>query len=98
VREREGGLPSASGCGRGREQGGGGSNGELKLVHGRHVQDTRHPSRHFVGHVASNEVVSVERDLGQIWANLDLGPKSKVVAHEKLYDFHFGAMVIRVVD
>jgi hypothetical protein len=70
VREREGGLPSTSGRGRGREQGGSGSNGELELVHGRHVQDTRHPLRHFVGHMASNEVVSVERDLGQFgpWA------------------------------
>ena len=35
--------------------------------------------------------------LGHLWAELDLGPKSKVEAHELLYNIYLGAMVIRVV-
>ena len=50
--------------------------------------------RHCVEHVACGEVVMVGAELGQLRADLDLGTKSKVVAHEKLYKFHFGAMVI----
>ena len=35
---------------------------------------------------------------GQLWAKLDPGPKSKVEAHELLYNIYLGAMVIGVVD
>jgi hypothetical protein len=57
--EREGGLPPASGHGKGREQGGGGSNGELELVHGRHVSDTRRPLRPKCEQLAGVDVVKV---------------------------------------
>ena len=39
-----------------------------------------------------------EAILGQLRAELDLGPKSKVEAHELLYIFNLGTMVIRAVD
>jgi hypothetical protein len=36
--------------------------------------------------------------LGQVQAELDLGPKSKVVAHVMLYNFRLRTMVIWVLD
>jgi hypothetical protein len=36
--------------------------------------------------------------LGQVQAELDLGPKSKVVAHVILYNFRLRTMVIWVLD
>jgi hypothetical protein len=35
--------------------------------------------------------------LGRLRAEFGQGPESKVVVHEKLYNFHLGAMVIRVL-
>ena len=53
---------------------------------------------HWVEHVACDEVGKVGDELGWLWADLDLGPKSKVATQEQLYKFHLGAMVIRAVD
>ena len=53
---------------------------------------------HCAEHVACGEVGNVGAKLGQLRADLDLGPKSKVATQEQLYKFHLGAMVIRVVD
>ena len=39
-----------------------------------------------------------EAILGQLRDELDHGPKSKVEAHELLYNIYLGAMVIGVVD
>ena len=44
--------------------------------------------RPFTEHVACSEVGKVEAELGQLRADLDLGPKSKVEAHELLYNFY----------
>ena len=38
-----------------------------------------------------------EAFLGQLWAELDPRPKSKVEAHELLYNIYLGTMVIGVV-
>ena len=48
--------------------------------------------------MAGDGAGAVGAELGRLQANLDHGPKSKVAAHEQLYKFHLGAMVIRVVD
>ena len=53
---------------------------------------------HYVEHVACVEVDKVGAELGRLRANLNLRPKSKVAAHEQLYKFYLGAMVIRAVD
>jgi len=53
---------------------------------------------HCVEHVACGEVGKVGAELGRLQADLDVGPKRKVAAHEQLYKFHLGAMVIRAVD
>ena len=53
---------------------------------------------HYVEHVACGEVGKVGAELSRLRSDLDLGPKSKVATQEQLYKFHFGAMVIRVVD
>jgi hypothetical protein len=37
-------------------------------------------------------------NLGLIWADLGLGPKTKVEAHEQLYTFHLGCKIISAVD
>jgi hypothetical protein len=37
-------------------------------------------------------------NLGLIWADLGLGPKTKVEAHTMLYIFYLKVMVISVVD
>ena len=36
--------------------------------------------------------------LSQLWAKFDLWTKSKVEAHELLYNIYLGVMVIRAVD
>ena len=54
--------------------------------------------RQFIEHVAGDGAGAVGAELGWLRADMDLGPKSKVAAHEQLYKFHLGAMVIRVVD
>ena len=51
---------------RGREQGGGGSNGDLELVLGNHVHNTCCPLGHFIKHVAGKDVFSVGSDLCQL--------------------------------
>ena len=43
---------------------------------------------HCVEHVACGEVGKVGVELGQLQADLDLGPKSKVVAHLMMYKTH----------
>ena len=40
----------------------------------------------------------VDAGLGQIWADLDLGPKTKFEARELLYILYLKYTVIRVVD
>jgi hypothetical protein len=37
-------------------------------------------------------------NLGRIWAELGLGPKTKVEAHEQLYTFRLKHKVISVLD
>jgi hypothetical protein len=49
-------------------------------VHGGRVGLSTNTCRHRVGKVGAK--------LGRIWAELANGPKSKVVAHTKLYDFY----------
>jgi hypothetical protein len=40
----------------------------------------------------------VDMDLGRIWAELGLGPKTKVVARTMLYISYLGVIVIRVIN
>jgi hypothetical protein len=40
----------------------------------------------------------VEHISGQFWTELDYGPKSKVEAHSKLYNFRLRCTAIRVTD
>jgi len=54
--------------------------------------------RPFAEHLACSEVGKVGAELGQIWAESDIGPKTKFDLHGLLYNFHLGTMVIRVVD
>ena len=51
-----------------------------------------------VEQVAGVGVGEVDAGLGQIWADLDLGPKTKFEARELLYIFYLKCTVIRVVD
>ena len=44
--------------------------------------------QHFSEHVALSDVGKVGAELGRLRANLDLGPKRKVKAHELLYNFY----------
>ena len=53
---------------------------------------------HFPEHVAGVGVGKVGARLGQIWADLDLGPKTKFEARELLYIFYLKCTGIRVVD
>jgi len=53
---------------------------------------------HFPEHVAGVGVGKVSAGLGQIYADLDLGPKTKFEARELLYIFYLKCIVIRVVD
>ena len=48
--------------------------------------------------MAGAEVGEVDAGLGQIWANLDLGPKTKFEARELLYIFHLETKVIRALQ
>jgi hypothetical protein len=48
--------------------------------------------------VVSVGVGKVGAELGQILAKFGHGPKSKVAAHTKLYDFYLVSLVIRVMD
>ena len=43
---------------------------------------------HGVEHMACGEVGKVGAELGQLQADLDLGPKSKVVGHLMIYKTH----------
>ena len=52
--------------------------------------------RQFIEHVAGDSAGAVGAELGQLLADLDLGPKSKVAAHEQLYKFHLGAIRLAV--
>ena len=47
-------------------------------MHGGHVPDMHCPLGHFTEHVAGSDVGKVGAKLGQLWADLDLGPKTKV--------------------
>ena len=46
------------------------------------------PFGQFPEHVAGVGVGKVGMELGQIWADLDLGPKTKFEAREVLYIFY----------
>ena len=46
------------------------------------------PHADFNKQVADDDVGKVGAELGQLWADLDLGPKSKVVAHLMIYKTH----------
>ena len=59
-----------------------------RAVHGCHAQGMRRPLEHLPEHVAGNGVGKVGAELGWLRANLDLGPKSKVVAHLMIYKSH----------
>ena len=54
--------------------------------------------RPFTEHVVCNEVGKVGAELGQIWAESDIGPKMKFDLHRLLYNLHLGTMVIRAID
>ena len=56
------------------------------------------PRWRSVEQVAGAGVGEVDAGLGQIWADLDLRPKTKFEAHELLYIFYLKCTVIRVVD
>ena len=56
------------------------------------------PRLQFIEHVASDDRGKVGADFGPTTADLDLGRKSKVEAHELLYIFHYGRQVIRETD
>ena len=75
-----------------------GSGGGALLVHGRHAQATRRPLGRFREHLVGDRVAGVERGLGQIWADSDLGPKTKFEARELLYIFHLETKVIRALQ
>ena len=75
-----------------------GSGGGTLLVHGCHAQATRRPLGRFREHLAGDGVAGVEHGLGQIWADLDLRPKTKFEARELLYVLYLKCTVIRVVD
>jgi hypothetical protein len=98
MRESKGGLPTATRRGRCRDQGGGGSNGELEVLHGHHVQNTHHPLKHFVGHLAGSKVGKVGAVLGQLRDESGHGPKMKFAAHMKTYNFYLRCTAIRVMD
>jgi len=56
------------------------------------------PCWRSIEQVAGAGVGEVDVGLGQIWADLDLGPKTKFEARELLYIFYLKCTVIRVVD
>ena len=56
------------------------------------------PRRQNVEHVASVGVGKVGAKLGQIWADLDLGPKTKFVHLNMLYISYLSCQVIRALD
>ena len=62
-----------------------GNTGWGALRHGRHVPDTHRPLGHFTEYVVGSDVGKVGAVFGQIRADLDHGPKSKVVAHLMIY-------------
>jgi hypothetical protein len=57
-------------------------------LHGRHVQDTRHPLKDFVGHLAGSKVGKVGAVLGRLRVESVNWPKTKLAAHMMLYNFH----------
>ena len=59
-----------------------------KLGHGGHVHGHASPFGQILEHVAGVGVGRVGAELGQIWADLDLGPKTKFEAREVLYIFY----------
>ena len=69
-----------------------------KLGHGGHIHGHASPFGQILEHVAGVGVGRVGAELGQIWADLDLGPKTKFEARELLYIFYLKCTVIRVVD
>jgi len=71
---------------------------ETLCVRGCHVQNTGCPLRHFIEHVADNEVVSVGSDLCRLWTEFGHGPKTKFVVLVVLYIFCLSLMAIRIVD
>jgi hypothetical protein len=66
--------------------------------HGYHALGACHSLGQFPQHVVGVSEGKVDVDLGQIWAELGLGPKTKVEAHEHLYTFHLKHKVISVLD
>ena len=56
------------------------------------------PRWRSVEQVAGAGVGEVDAGLGQIWADLDLGPKTKFVHHVMLYISHLSCQVIRALD
>ena len=56
------------------------------------------PFGQFPEHVASVGVGKVGAKLGQIWADLDLGLKTKFVHLDMLYISYSSCQVIRVLD
>lgn len=49
-------------------------------------------------HTASDEVVKVGASLGRIWADLDLGPKTRIDLYLMLSNFYQEYTVIGVMD
>jgi len=69
-----------------------------KLGHGGHVHGHASPFGQILEHVVGVGVGRVGAELGQIGADLDLGPKIKFEARKLLYIFYLKCTVIRVVD
>ena len=63
---------------------------------------TWHPctvaTRCFIEHLAGSDLEKVGRGSGLIWAESDIGPKTKFDLHGLLYNFHFGTVVIRAAN
>jgi hypothetical protein len=66
--------------------------------HGCHAQGACHSLGQSPEHVVGVGEGKVDVDLGWIWAELSLGPKTKVEAHEQLYTFCLKHKVISVLD
>jgi hypothetical protein len=91
-------LPTRTDQGKGEVEVVGWQQWRVELVHGRHVQNTRHPLKHFVRHLAGSKVGKVGAVLGRLRAESEHGPKTRFVAHMKTYSFYLRCTAIRTMD
>ena len=69
--------------------------GRTRVGHGGTRSGAWRPRWRSAEQVAGAGVGEVDAGLGQIWADLDLGPKTKFEARELLYIFYLETKVIR---